>query len=301
MLTSLFSLVLATSTVMHTDTTISVSQGARLAVHNFGGDIIVRPWPKSAIRVEAEHGPRTIIVVDQEGSSFEIKAQGWRRAPIPVDLQITAPSWVALDLQSVNSDISVDGWTSDVVAETVNGDVEVKGGKGLVRLQSIVGGVRLQGGEGRIQLSSVEDDVTVSDCNGEISAEAVSGSVVLERVRSRIIEAATVDGDIDFTGPMESGGRYRFSTHSGDMDIVLPESSDATVTVSTFNGGFETGFPVRVNEGGPGKSFTFTLGSGKALLELETFTGTINLRHDGDEQKSKHGKPSKRDKEKDEK
>src|SRR5262245_28375787 len=192
MLTSLFSLVLATNTVMHTDTTITVPQGARLAVHNFQGDIVVRPWPKSAIRVEAEHGPRTMIVVDQEGPSFEVKAQGWRRAPVPVDLQITAPAWVALDLQSVNSDISVDSWMSDVVAETVNGDVEVKGGKGLVRLQSIVGGVKLRGAEGRIQLSSVEDDVDVSDCTGDVSAEAVNGSVVLQRIQSRIVEAATV-------------------------------------------------------------------------------------------------------------
>lgn len=279
MITSLFSLMLATSTVVHTDTTIDVPQGSRLAIHNFGGDVVVRPWTKNAIRIEAEHGPKTLVIVDRKGTSFEVRAHGWRRAPMPVEFQITAPAWVSLDVESVNSDIEVTDWKSDVVAETVNGSVEVKGGRGLVRLQSIVGSVNLTGGEGRLQLSSVEDDVKAVDCVGEISAEAVNGSVVLERIQSRFVEAATVEGDVQFQGTIDEGGRYRFSTHSGDMNIVVPESADATVSVSTFSGGFESAFPVQMSEGGPGKSFRFTLGSGKALIELETFTGTINLRH----------------------
>ena len=51
----------------------------------------------------------------------------------------------------------------------------------------------------------------------------------------------------------------------------------ATVSVSTFNGEFESDFPVPLKETRKGKRFSFTLGGGSAQVSLESFQGTVRL------------------------
>ena len=53
--------------------------------------------------------------------------------------------------------------------------------------------------------------------------------------------------------------------------------ANATVSIATFNGEFESEFPVTLTEARKGKRFSFTLGSGSAQVTLESFQGTIRL------------------------
>ncbi len=280
------------------DTTFAVPAGSRLVLHNFMGDVSVRPWARAAVRVQAEGERPFQLDVNRDGTSFELRATMRRPVPSKVDYEIHAPAGMGLELAGVHGDISVEGWKSDVVAKTVEGDVTLTGGHGLVSLESVTGGVKVSGAEGRIELSSVQDDVVADDVAGEITAESVNGGVMLSRIHSKLVQAESVNGDVQFDGPVDEAGRYKFSTHSGDLDVALPPQVGATVSVSTFNGGFESTFPVRVNDGGPGKNFRFTLGSGKALVDLESFMGTINL-HRADEHAHEHSKDRRKDKEKD--
>ena len=47
------------------------------------------------------------------------------------------------------------------------------------------------------------------------------------------------------------------------MTLAVAESASATVSVSTFNGEFESDFPVTLEETRKGKRFSFTLGGGQ--------------------------------------
>jgi DUF4097 and DUF4098 domain-containing protein YvlB len=72
------------------------------------------------------------------------------------------------------------------------------------------------------------------------------------------------------------------STHNGDITMILPESTNATFTVRTYNGDFSSNLPTKtVGEVRRGRRATYTLGSGAADVELETFGGTIRLRRPG--------------------
>ncbi len=51
------------------------------------------------------------------------------------------------------------------------------------------------------------------------------------------------------------------------------------MSVSTYDGDFEADFPVSVTT--TKRRFTFTLGSGSARVELESFDGNIHLRRPG--------------------
>jgi hypothetical protein len=270
--------VVATVPVVETDTSFSVPEGSRLAIHNFAGTVIVRPGPRNVVRIQAVH-PRPIrVLVSREGASYDVRTHGRHLPQPPVDYRITAPASMSLDLEGFHCDMDIDGWKSDVLAETVRGAVRLRGGQGLIRLSSMTGGVDVSGAKGRMQLSSVESGVGVHDAAGEISIEAVNGNVVLDRVRSRLVEAATVSGDVQFTGWIDDAGRYRLTTHRGNLDVLLPPEADATVQVSTFSGGFQSAFPVRPGALRPGRVFSFTLGAGRALMDLQSFEGRIRVR-----------------------
>ena len=79
------------------------------------------------------------------------------------------------------------------------------------------------------------------------------------------------------TDRSDAGGRYSLSSHNGDITLALPPTANASVAVSTFNGEFESDFPVTVSGGRKGKRFNFTLGNGGTPIELESFQGTIRL------------------------
>jgi DUF4097 and DUF4098 domain-containing protein YvlB len=130
----------------------------------------------------------------------------------------------------------------------------------------------------------------VSDASGEITAETVNGEIVLERVDATSLEATTVNGDVGYDGPIRTNGRYTLSSHNGDVTLAMAPNSSATVDVSTFNGEFESEFPVTMREARKGKRFNFTLGSGSAQVSLESFQGTVqlvrpgHLQHSGDDE-----------------
>ena len=58
------------------------------------------------------------------------------------------------------------------------------------------------------------------------------------------------------------------------------------MSVSTFNGDFESAFPVTLRETRKGKRFSFTIGSGSAQVTLESFQGTVQLVRPGSRPRS---------------
>jgi DUF4097 and DUF4098 domain-containing protein YvlB len=259
------------------DSTVPVERGQRLEVSSYAGDIAVKAWTRNAVRVQAEPGGRTTVEVDRSATSVTVRTEGRRGPPSLVDLQITAPSWMALDLSGVNTDISVVGARGPVSVETVQGQVNVEGGEGLVSLQSVQGSVTLRGAKGSLEVHSVNEDVVVSGSSGELTAETVNGDIALSRVDGSSVTASSVNGDLEYDGTIRNGGRYAFSTHNGDITVTVPGGANAAVSVSTFNGEFVSEFPVTLTETRKGKRFSFMLGSGSAQMTLESFQGSIEL------------------------
>jgi DUF4097 and DUF4098 domain-containing protein YvlB len=263
-----------------TDTQVAVRQGTRLEVTNLGGSIIVKTWMQNAVRVHAEHSDRLAIQVVLDAAALTIKAPSQHGSSQGVEYTITAPRWMALNLSGINTDVEVDGTEAPITVETVSGDVRCRGGSGYVSLQSVSGSVGLQEAKGRVEVHSVSDNITLTDVSGDIVGETVSGDVRLEGVESKNVDISTVSVNVVYDGTIADDGHYRYSTHDGDVVIVIPDKTNATITVSTFNGDFDSSFPVSVTETKRHR-FSFTIGSGSARLELSTFNGDIKLRRPG--------------------
>jgi len=272
--------VASLAVAQQTDTTVAVRQGMRLDVDNFGGEIVVRAWNQNSVRVQATHSSRDRIDVGVGGSTVSVKAESRRGLAQMVEYQITAPAWMEMNLHGVSTDIEVDGAQAAITAETVNGEVKVRGGSGQISLKSVQGAVTLQNAKGHIDAYTVNEGVTLENVSGDISAETVSGDISLEGIESASVEVNTVSGDVAYDGTIKDGGHYRFSTHNGDVTVGVPERTNVTVSVATFNGDFDSSFPVSVTNTTKHR-FGFTIGSGSARVELETFNGDIRLRRPG--------------------
>ena len=259
------------------DSTVPVGRGQRLEVNAFAGEVTVTVWNRDAVRVQAEAEGSTGIEIDRSATTVSVRTSGRRGPPSDVDLQITAPAWMPLDISGVNTEMTIIGTRAGISAETVQGDVSAEGGEGLVSLRSVQGSVSLTGARGRLEVHSVNADVEVGTSSGEVTAETVNGDVTLDAVDATSVTATSLNGDVAYNGPIKSSGRYALSTHNGDVTVTVAEGTSASVSVSTFNGEFTSAFPVTLTETRKGKRFNFTIGGGSAQVTLESFQGTIEL------------------------
>ncbi|MEO8452467.1 MAG: DUF4097 family beta strand repeat-containing protein [Gemmatimonadota bacterium] len=275
-----------------TDTTITVQSGTRLKVQNQGGDITVKTWDRNQLRVQASHSARTYVDFEIRGAVVEVQAHGRRGPANVVDYQITAPAWMALELGGMYAEISVDGTRGPVKAETLEGNITIKGGGESVTVTSVNGRIRVEGAHGRMDLHSVSEGIEVAESQGDVTAETVSGDIRLWRVQAKTVDLQTVSGELLYDGPIVNGGSYSMLSHSGSVTLGVPEGTNATISLSSAMGEFNSSLDLKA-ERGTKRRQVYRLGSGSATVDLEAFSGEINLvrpseisrarRHDRDE------------------
>lgn len=259
-----------------TDTTLAVRQGQRLELSDFGGDVTIKAWRQNSVRVKASHSSHDRVSVSIEGSTVSISASS-RHGPATVDYELLVPAWMPLSVSGTPSaEVTIEGSEAEVTVETVEGSVHVVGGSGNVSLRSVEGEVSIEGARGHIELNSVDGAITVKDCSGDISAETVDGEITMSGIESANVDASTVDGSVEYDGTIRDNGRYHLESHDGDVSVSVPERANVTVSVSTFSGDFDACFPLQLKDKTKHR-FTFTLGTGSARLELESFDGNIKL------------------------
>jgi hypothetical protein len=259
-----------------TDTTVSVATGSRLRLHNQGGDIIIKAWDRNQVRIQAEHSTRSYVDVDVRGQVVEISAKGRRGLASMVDYQLTVPAWMPLDLGGMYAEISVEGIRASVKAQTLEGNITLRGGAESVTLSTVNGRIDVAGTRGRVTLNAVSEDILVSDVQGDLTVESVSGDIDLRGIEAKSVDAQTISGEILFEGRVADGGTYSFLTHSGDVTLGVAENTNATIAVASGSGDVSSSFDIRA-ERETRRRHTYRLGNGGANVDIETFSGDVNL------------------------
>jgi DUF4097 and DUF4098 domain-containing protein YvlB len=264
-----------------TDETVAVQRGTRLRVDNFAGDVVIHTWDKGALHVVARHQSRTTVRVRQTPAGVVLSASGGMGRADSVDYDITAPSWMPLKVDGTYCVITIDGTQAEVSAESVRGDISIKGGTGFVTAKSVEGSVVVEGARGKLAINSVNETIDISDATGDIIADAINGSIRMQRIASRSVDVSTVNGEIGYQGAIAEGGHYSFASHHGDVLLDIPETSNATVSVRTYNGSFRSPFaalqPPNRSPLQRGTRVTMTMGTGSTDVAVESFSGTIRI------------------------
>jgi DUF4097 and DUF4098 domain-containing protein YvlB len=236
------------------------------------------------VRVQARHASRVKVDVKTVATGLRISASGEHGPPGSVDYEINAPTWMPIKVDGQFNFTTIDGSQADVSIETNRGDIVVKGGNG-VTAKSVEGDITVEGAKGKITVSSINQGITISASSGEIYADTVNGAIALTRMESATVEANTINGNITYEGAAVNSGHYRLTSHNGTITVAVPESSNATFAVRTYNGGFNSNLPVKSDRDARdvqrGRRVLFTLGNGSAEFELESFSGGIRLRKPG--------------------
>jgi DUF4097 and DUF4098 domain-containing protein YvlB len=262
-----------------TDQTIDVAKGTRLVLSNNAGEVVVRSWDREQVRVQATHAERTSVDVVTADNTLRVRSRATRGPANLVDYQITVPRWMAVNLSGTYLESTIEGTSAEVTVETVHGNIRVVGGSGNVNLRSVEGIITVDKAAGKVQATTINEGIRLTNISGDVSAETTNGDILIENAQTTSLEVSTVNGDVTFNGTMRDGGAYRLTTHGGDIRLGLGGAPNATVFVRTFQGDFSADFPIQLPEGQSAregsKRFNFTLGSGSARIEVQTFNGDI--------------------------
>ncbi|UCD25526.1 MAG: DUF4097 family beta strand repeat protein [Gemmatimonadota bacterium] len=276
--TLIASALISAAMPQQTDTTFAVASGARLDIDAFRGEVVIRTWDRNEMRVVAFHSSRTRVGISQSSSVVRIRPQAYQGVA-NVDVELTVPAGTDVDVNGTFMGADISGDFGEVRVETVQGDINATGATGFAYLYSVQGDVTLSNASGDLTVHSVHGSLGVDGAMGKLTADATHGNITLHGIESSQVEATTVSGTVRFEGTIEDGGRYRLSTHSGNVIVTVPENINAAISVSTFSGSFDAGFPITLTETwSQGRQFSFTIGDGSARIDLESFSGDIDLR-----------------------
>lgn len=260
---------------------VAVAKGTRLVLTNNAGEVVVASWDRDVVKVEASHSDRDSVDIQTADQTLRIRSRAARGPASLVDYRLTVPRWMPVNLSGSYLEAAIEGTSAEVTVETVHGNVRVVGGSGAVSVRSVMGEIAVDQASGRVQATTVNEGIRLTNVTGDMSAETTNGDIVIENAQTSNVEVSTVNGDVTFNGTVRDGGAYRLTTHGGDVRVGLGGAANATVFVRTFRGDFSSDFPIQLPEGqsrdSGSKRFNFTLGTGSARIEVQSFNGDIHF------------------------
>jgi DUF4097 and DUF4098 domain-containing protein YvlB len=260
------------------DTTFTVPSGAKVEIINVRGDIEIRAGSGREARVLAD-GESDRVRVARSGNVFRIEPRS-RRWEDDADLVIRLPADVSIDVQGGSGDVIVAGFRSAVTVQALDGDIDVDGATALA-IHSVDGDVQVSDASGPVTIEMGDGDAALARVGGPIVVHGIDGDITILQGDAAEVVLSTVSGDLRYDGRVHSDGTYELATHDGDVTFAIGEGVGARVSVLTYDGALIPSFPIQLR-GSVGSIAEFTLGSGSARVQLESFDGDIHLIRPGE-------------------
>jgi DUF4097 and DUF4098 domain-containing protein YvlB len=273
------------------DETRNVDADARIDVSNIKGQVTISGWDKSSVSITGSLGDGAKAVkIDGGGSHLSIKVeppdkQGWfnwgsesRMGDTTLDIKV--PRGAEMHVEVVSADVALTGVAGRALnVNSVSGKLRLETTAKEVGVESVSGNVDIDGKSERGHLETVSGNIRARGLGGQVKLETVSGDIDSEGGDYREINAGTVSGDINLRGTPSKDARVEVETMSGDVHLYLPSDIAAHLHATSFSGSIRSDFgKVKEEDHGPGSSLDTTLGSGDARVQLQTFSGDIEVR-----------------------
>jgi DUF4097 and DUF4098 domain-containing protein YvlB len=255
-----------------------------LRVVNMVGSVVVHGWAKDTVLVRGTLGAGDSFFMGGGYTGAKMFVESLNdRDPKPTRLEIWVPSrvrlWIktatanidvsdvagGLDLYVVSGTIDVTGNPHELNAEAIDGDIHITGSPAWVRAKSASGAITLQGASPDVGLSTVSGPIKID-----------GGTGLFERTK---IE--TVTGNISFAGRLDRSGAFDFDSHSGSIDIAIPDKTGATFSVVTIAGAITNNLSRKTpisGRFGRGAELSSEESGGGAKVSVRTFKGPVTLR-----------------------
>ncbi|HLK15627.1 MAG TPA: DUF4097 family beta strand repeat-containing protein [Fimbriimonadaceae bacterium] len=266
---------------------LSVPDGKLLRVENQAGDIRIssgaelgnvtaRAEFRGINSDETKQRAATYTLLVEESDSVVLV----RQPDIPnvtVDLVITLPNPVGVEVRSASGDISIIDTKGACRISARSADVRLRNLDGAVEINLMSGDITLEDiTSPQVTLENKSGDLKLRRVKGNVSARTTSGDVEVSDFDGKTASVETVSGDIraGFLTPIT--GSVNFRTVSGDVDLRVPDGSDCRVSLSSLSGDIEAGLTmVDLNE--TDRRVTGRLGEGAGTLDISAVNGDIRL------------------------
>jgi DUF4097 and DUF4098 domain-containing protein YvlB len=233
--------------------TVDADPDGEVSIELIAGEITIVGWDRDSVEVTGTVGDDVEEVeVESSGGRVSIEVElvdhdgdDHSYNDADVQLEIRVPRSSQIDFEAVSAELSISGVDGDGDIETVSGTIEVDGGMR------------------ELQVASVSGDILIR------SKAALTGG-----------EFQTVSGDIELDAELGRGD-FSFESVSGNITLRLAGRTSAEFDIETFSGRIDNAFgpqAERTDEYTPGKELHFELGGGDARVEIESFSGTVELK-----------------------
>jgi len=248
----------------------TVGPNANVSVDTQYGAISVKPGSGNQVVVTATL-KSDIVEVDnqQNGNRIEIAShllRGVDQQAGQVDYELLIPPDATLNLHSSTGPLSV---------ERLQGDLTLEGTDAVVNVRNV--------GNGHVHIRTMRGPITLTDVrNGHVEIASISGDIHLKSVTGPLVQANSGSGKIFYDGDFGSGGDYRFTTHTGDIEALVPADVSADFRAHSVLGRVQHDFPLQPRHSRfseeVGRSFVGTTGKAASEVVLRSFSGKIRLK-----------------------
>lgn len=262
------------------DTTVTMDRGGSLNLSVYSGHVNVTGVPGSQMRVKGVVD-RGEMRFDAHSGSVRMQVEPDGRRGGSAELDITVPIGTRVQIEGYSAPYTVKGVKGEVKLESMSGNVEVSDAVGRTQIETVSGWIKADQIDGDLRAESVSGRLDISNVTGDIEAASVSGHAWISGAKSRAVKAETVSSSVSYSGTIDPSGTYSFKSNSGRITLAVPADIGATVSLETFSGNVDSDFPVTMGAGtnslGRDSKFEFKIGSGRARITLESFSGNIRI------------------------
>lgn len=257
----------------HKDYHFNVGPKAGVSVNNPYGSISVKPSTGNVVVISAVLASDKVEVDNNLiGNRVDIQSHllpGADAQSGRVDYEILVPADASVTLHSS---------TGPLRAEKLHGDVTLEGSAATVEIRDITSAhVHVKTLNGPVTLTNVQD--------GHVEVDSLSGDVTLNGVTGPLVQVISTSGGINYIGDFGDRGEYRLTSHSGDIEATVPETTSADVSARSVRGEVHDDIPLQpkthtwfvINKG---SAFWGTMGRAavSSTVVLRSFSGKIHLR-----------------------
>jgi DUF4097 and DUF4098 domain-containing protein YvlB len=256
---------------------------AAFRVMNMVGSVVVHGWSKDTVLIKGtlSSSDQFFVGGGYTGAKMFIESAD-QRDPKPANLEIWVPERVRLWVKTATANINVNGVDGGLDLYVVSGTIDVTGNPKELNAEAIDGDIHIVGSPAWLRAKSASGTITLHGGSDDAGISTVSGTVKVEGGAFERTKIETVTGNVSFAGQFDRSGSFDFDTHSGGIDIAIPEKTNASFAVATIAGTINNNVSrTRPEAGRFGRGFELNTdtGGGGAKVTVRTFKGSVTLRN----------------------
>ena len=261
---------------------IPLGMEGALRIANMVGSVVVHGWNKDTVMVRGTLGAGDNFFMGggYTGAKMFVDATN-DRDPKPTRLEVWVPSRVRLWIKTATANIDVSDVTGGLDLYVVSGTIDVRGNPHELNAEAIDGDIHVIGSPSWLRAKTATGTITFQGASPDVGLSTVSGPIKVDGGVFERTKIETVTGNITFAGKLDRSGSFDFDTHSGRVEIGIPERTGASVSTVTIAGTITNELskhPPIPGRFGRGAELTMELSGGGARISVRTFKGPVTFR-----------------------